>query len=1087
MKFQTLIIKSFRHYLKANLWVAMGVAISTAVLTGGLIVGDSIKYSLEQNVAYRLGKITHALTSQDRFFTARLAEELNKQGISTTAALKLEGVASSDGGELTVNKVQVWGIDNQFSSVASITPIVDQVAPDVKRKDGVVSISRNLALHLNLSVGDEFQLRIKKGTLIPSNAPFVSDEHQTTATRLKVGAILTQNQLGRLSLQNTQTAPYNIFLPIEELNHLSEMTSRANVLLIHTEKKLSEIEQAIRTNWTLEDAGLMIQEAAATNQWELRSGRVFMDNSISTMIKDSELKGVPILTYFANRIQSGGKETPYSFVSSLPDDELSPGSVVINNWLAKDLNVTTGDSLTLFFYEIGSLRELSETSRKFRVLRVEPIEGYFADQMLMPDIPGLSTAENCRDWQTGVPINLKTIRKIDEEYWYDYHGVPKAFIAYSEAKKLWSNRFGDATAYRFNQQDISREELNQVLNEQLDPFAFDIQLKDVKSEGVLAAKNGTDFSSLFIGLSCFILVAGLLLTALLFVFNIEKRNAEIGTLSSLGFKKKVIQRMFLIEGGLISLLGTIPGLALAVGYNELVFWGLNQIWNDIVRTDLLVSHYRFSTLMIGMLISISISIITIGFVLRKALKRSIVQLQRSQQVFFDLRIRLIKRLTAFLMGGIGIGILLFQLSTSKDVNPEYFFIAGAVLLFSFLLTIDLLVSKRSVNKTEKQTVFRLVFQNLRQSRSRSLMVVILLAIGTFILVSTGMNRQDLLGNSNDKKSGTGGFLFWAESTVPVLHNLNDPSYLKDQGFEQKFSAVQFSTAEGDDASCLNLNHISNPRILGVDARLLEGRFLFQTFADGVKPDESWDLLKKNMGLCIPAITDQTVIEWSLGKKVGDTLTYRNSTGEEIKLKLVAGLASSVFQGNVLIDQSQFLRHFPTISGSNVFLIEGDDENKDVLADELNLAFKGMGWEMTPTPERLAIFQSIENTYLSIFLALGALGLLIGTIGLAVVLLRSVLARKTEFSLLQAIGFSNIKIVSIVVVEYVILLVTGITGGFVSAVIAVWPAVIGTVQSVSFGFVSILIGLILMNGLVWIICIAGYQLKKLNLVEALRND
>jgi hypothetical protein len=469
------------------------------------------------------------------------------------------------------------------------------------------------------------------------------------------------------------------------------------------------------------------------------------------------------------------------------------------------------------------------------------------------------------------------------------------------------------------------------------------------------------------------------------------------------------------------------------------------------------------------------------------LKRNIVQLQRKQTSVSKRWIIRTKKLSAFLLGGVGIGVLVAQLTTPNAVNAEYFFMAGGLLLIVFLLIADLYLSKQEKRKEKKLSVGRLVVQNLKDSRSRSLMVIILLAIGTFLVVSTGMNRQDLFGNAGDKKSGTGGYLYWAESTVPVLHNLNDSTYRKKEGFAEQFSVVQFSLAEGDDASCLNLNRIANPRILGVDATLLDGRFSFQTFDEGEKSENGWAILKDDIGDCIPAIADQTVIQWSLGKKVGDTLVYKNQAGEEIKLKLMAGLAASVFQGNVLIDQSLFLKHFPTASGSNVFLIDGKPENKAAIADELQLNLRDMGWEMTSTAERLAMFKSIENTYLSIFLALGALGLLIGTIGLAIVLKRSVLARKAEFSLLMAVGFSRGKITRVIVSEYLILLIAGISGGFISAIIAVWPAVSGSVQSISFGFVSVLIGLILVNGLGWIVWIAAYQLRRLRLVEALRND
>jgi putative ABC transport system permease protein len=1060
----------------------MGVAISTAVLTGGLIVGDSVKYSLQQTVTFRLGNITHALTSSDRYFTLGLADKLYQKGIPASAALKLKGVASTDGGQLKLNNIQVWGIDDNFSAITGCSKF-----PDQKGRKGAVAISENMARRLNLKPGDEFQLRIEKGSMIPVNAPFVSDEHQTATSRVTVLAILTREQMGRLSLQNSQTSPYNLILPIEELNQLSEMSGKANTLFINSDQKTSYIESIIRDNWNLTEAGLEIIEASATGEWELRSARVFLDPSIKTLVENTGIPATPLLTYFANKFQSNNCETPYSFVSSLPDGDLSDDETVINTWLANDLKVKEGDSITLFYYQIGPLRELSETSKKFKIKRVEPIKGYYSDRLLMPEIPGLSNVQNCRDWQTGVPINLKSIRKIDEDYWYQYRGLPKAFISYSEASKLWGNRFGNATAYRFSQQDISKENLQRSLMDQLDPFAFDLQLKEVKSEGLYAAQNGTDFSSLFIGLSFFILIAGILLTTLLYTFNIEKRNSEIGTLYSLGFKQKHILKVFLIEGGFISLMGALPGLALAVIYNELVFLGLNRVWNDIVRTDLLISHYRVITLSIGFLISMAVSLITIWLVIKRKLKRSIIQLQRNVVRISNERVVLLKWGVALLMTLTGLGLLTFQLLTSRGVNPELFYMAGGVLLIAFLILSDLFLQERKVDKPSLMTTSRLVFQNLRASRSRSLLVLILLAIGTFIVVSTGLNRQDVLGKWNDKKSGTGGFLYWAESTVPVLHNLNDSTYRRKEGFSESFSTINFSVAEGDDASCLNLNHISNPRIVGVDSHLLKGRFSFQTFDKGIKDVDPWSMLRKDYGNCIPAIADQTVIEWSLGKKVGDTLLYKNSAGEEIRLKLVAGLATSVFQGNVLIDQKQFLLNFPSSSGSRIFLIAGKLDNKESIADELNFNFKELGWEMTSTPERLATFNSIENTYLSIFMALGAFGLLIGTIGLAIVLERSILARKAEFSLLEAIGFKRKKIMGIVVWEYLILLFAGIAGGFITAIIAVWPMVSGGVGEVSIRFVGVMTGIILLNGLVWIIGITLNQMKGLKIVEELRND
>ena len=52
-----LILQSLIHYRIAHLTVILGVAVSAMVLTGTLIVGDSVEYSLVKTAELRLGDI----------------------------------------------------------------------------------------------------------------------------------------------------------------------------------------------------------------------------------------------------------------------------------------------------------------------------------------------------------------------------------------------------------------------------------------------------------------------------------------------------------------------------------------------------------------------------------------------------------------------------------------------------------------------------------------------------------------------------------------------------------------------------------------------------------------------------------------------------------------------------------------------------------------------------------------------------------------------------------------------------------------------------------------------------------------------
>ena len=150
-------------------------------------------------------------------------------------------------------------------------------------------------------------------------------------------------------------------------------------------------------------------------------------------------------------------------------------------------------------------------------------------------------------------------------------------------------------------------------------------------------------------------------------------------------------------------------------------------------------------------------------------------------------------------------------------------------------------------------------------------------------------------------------------------------------------------------------------------------------------------------------------------------------------------------------------------------------------------FRDYGWEMEFTAKRLVEFYSVTNTYLSIFLALGALGLILGTIGLAVILARTLLERRREISVLQAIGFNNKPIFKIIATEYLILLISGVIIGFITAVVATLPAFLSTNSDASFSTVALVTGLILLNGFLWIFGLTWFSLQKKKLVVGLRVE
>jgi ABC-type antimicrobial peptide transport system permease subunit len=149
---------------------------------------------------------------------------------------------------------------------------------------------------------------------------------------------------------------------------------------------------------------------------------------------------------------------------------------------------------------------------------------------------------------------------------------------------------------------------------------------------------------------------------------------------------------------------------------------------------------------------------------------------------------------------------------------------------------------------------------------------------------------------------------------------------------------------------------------------------------------------------------------------------------------------------LLIGENNFQTSFPDLSGFQFFLAtETPITNKGTppskltrqqLTDTLEKGWGDEGLDITQSEKVLEQLLAVQNTYLKAFQSLGALGLLLGTIGLAIVQVRSVLERRSELATLRAIGFKQSRIGQLILLENCILLLGGIMIGGGTAIVCV---------------------------------------------------
>jgi putative ABC transport system permease protein len=1076
---------NLRFHAHSHLGTFLGVAVASAILVGALAIGDCVRGSLHDLALARIGRASFAIASTDRLFRSALADDLRgdvSNGLAA-AVFQLPGTAATPDDSTRANRVQILGVDAHFWAMAQQPPPFAEIPADS------VVLNSALARQLRVKPGDTVVLHVQKPSLLSLEAPISPQEDVSAGLRVNVSAVISDAQFGRFGLQANQASPMNAFLPLSVLQGKVDQPGRANLLL--TGAPAPDVER----RWTLADADLEFRNVPGG--LELRTGRVFIDPptvaAATSIAPDSEL----VLTYFVNELRDGARTTPYSMVTAaaapLVPAEMRDDEILVNQWLADDLQAGPGDDVALTYFVLGPAHRLDEKSDHFRVRGVLPMEGPTADRTLMPDFPGIAKAEKTENWDAGFAIDMQKIRPKDEQYWKTYRGTPKAFVTLAAGQRMWGNRFGDITSVRYRA-PATRAALERDLLSKLNPGLVGMNVLSVRRQALAASSQAEDFGGLFLGFSFFLIVAALILLALLFHFAMEKRAVEVGILLALGWRPAQVRRLLLLEGATVALAGGLTGIAGGILYARGILYGLTTMWRAAVAESPLQFHVTLETLLGGGIAGSVIGTLVIWLALRSQTKRPARELleqgNEMEREFFTAKPRRRWAGAVALVTGLGaLALVGGALAKHDSADVESFFGGGALLLISGIAVAACwfrALNARAVSRP--LTLTSLGVRGCTRQRKRSLSIIALLASGAFLIIAVQANKLDARQDGQRRGSGTGGFSFIGESALPIVQDLNTKKGRQFFGLDKNslgtLSVVSLRVHDGDDASCLNLNRAQTPRLLGVDPAQLQSRnaFSFTAPAGASKP---W-LLLDQPGADIPAIGDEATITWALHKKIGDTLTYTDEQGKPFTVRLAGSVANSILQGSLIISEPAFTRHFPGEAGWRMFLIDTPPGNAAAAGAELSRALRDRGLELTPAIDRLNAFNAVQNAYLDTFEVLGGLGLLLGSAGLGVVVLRNVVERRGELALLAAVGFAPRVLRRLVVSEHAALQCLGLLLGAAAAAVAVLPALLSPSAHLSYGALAATLVLVMASGIFWTWAAARLALRG-EILRALRNE
>ena len=1126
MKLGRLVIRSLALYWRTGFVVAFGVAVATAVIVGSLVVGGSVTGSIRDTALSRLGEIDHAIIAP-RFFRARLAARLAADPAAServrlaAPAIIVEGSARAPKTGAAVPNVQVAAVGDDFWKLYGA-----RARPELSGR--AAAVNEALARDLGVGAGDAVIVNIPRIGYAPADSLFARRARSSTLgqLRLKIVSVLAAGDGGNFALDAGTGTPRNIFVSREWLCGRLELGDVANTVLVSSKRgrapALPALSDALERAAGLPDYGLRPAVNERQGYVLLRSNSLLLTpaevNAAREAAGASNAAAALTSVYLATTIrQAGGEESiAYAVVAGMDAlepmtlragraDKLAASDIVLNTWAADDLGAKVGDRVDVSYLVAARDGSHLTRTRSFTVSGIVELAGPAADPELVPEFEGITDVEKISDWRPPFPIDRGRITARDDEYWEKRGATPKAFVSTDAVRAMWGGEGlrGWVTSVRFRPaagQDLGALEqaLASTLPVRMARGPGGLRFRPVRELALASAKGSTDFGQLFLAMSMFLVIAAMALAGTLLRLSVERRASEMGMLLATGFRPARARRVAVCEGLVLAALGSVVGAPLGLAYARGIVHALSTWWRDAVGNAAIWLHVEPASVAIGWAAGIGAGVVSVLWGVRALERRKVLDLLSGGRVIGAAAsaagVVLAKRLLALCVvaaAALGVAVGLEWISATGA-----FFGIGAALLAAGLLLCYVALTAAGGGR-RRLSLWRIAARSAMTHRRRSMLAIGQIACACFIIVAVAANERDFARTDvGDVRSGAGGFSLKAESSLPIHYDFGTQSGRKKLHFDPKDEAVfegvrvfSFLLASGEDASCLNLAKPVQPRIVGVPEAFIErGGFSLRTEDDDAA---GWSVLHHDLGHDrVSAVGDAESVRWQLfsgqGSGLGRLFPIATETGDERSLVFRGLVPFSIFGPELLVSESNFRKLFPAEQSPRYFLIETPPGKEAAVAESLRRNLGDLGLEVRSTREILDDLIGVQNTYLSTFLALGGLGVLLGTVGLVVVLLRNALERRGEFALMLATGFSRRYLAALLIVENSGLLAAGLACGTVSALVAVGPQLSSATASVNWAALAGLLLGIMVVGLASCAAAAAASVRS-GLIEALRAE
>ena len=808
-----LVTRNLAYHWRGNLAVLLGVAVGSAVLTGALLVGDSLRGSLRARAERQLAGV-EAAAFLPRPVRADLADGL--PGKASPVLLlpgSIRADAAGDPGAAALGRVTVLGVDDRFKP-AGAPADVNWAA---KRKPGEapsIVLSHRVAERLRVTAGDRVRVGVQRFSDLARSSSLAkrSAADVTSAEPFTVAGVLPPDAPGNdFSLTPSPAAPLNVFVPIAVLSALArDEADRSDAplatALFASGAGVNELNAALRAKLRPEDYGVRLRVPRRDKYLSVESDQLVLPPaavaSVVLAAADLGLRAEPTVVYVADTLAHGTRELPYPVVAGLnpaaaaplgpflPKDatELGDGEILLPDWAEDPLRgLEPGAQLTLTYFNPDVEGEGKIETAGLTLRGYIPLAAAANDRDLTPAIRGVTDERaDLFSWDRPPMLPKDKIRaRVPDngpraKFWNTHKATPMAYVNLATAEKLFAGRAGSVTSVRVapaagESPDQTAERLGPALLNHLDPAAAGLAFDPVRERLLTASRGGTDFGGLFLGFSLFLIAAALMLVGLLFRLALDRRAKEIGLLLATGYAVRRVRRLVLAEGLVVAVVGTALGLVAAVGYNRVLLGVLLDLWPDREVGSFLKPHVTPLSFSIGFGATLLMSLGALWLSVRGLVKVAPPALLRGETAVATVGPRRGSRYGRFvLFATLPAGVALIAAGSFVS-NPDFramtFFGGGALLLVAGLAAAWVWMKRaRHADVTGRgpAALARLGGRNAARNPTRSLLTAALLASAAFLLVAVESFRREPGREFAAVTGGSGGFNLIAETDVPVF-------------------------------------------------------------------------------------------------------------------------------------------------------------------------------------------------------------------------------------------------------------------------------------------------------------------------------